>query len=140
MQEAWSFFSSPENLARITPPEMGFVIRAPFPGNSIHPGQRITYTIRPLLRVPMTWVTLITEVDEPRSFTETQVNGPYALWHHRHSFEPAPGGTLMKDRVDYALPLGPLGEIAHRIFVRRQLEGIFNFRERTLERLFPQAK
>lgn len=87
VQEAWSFFSSPENLARITPPEMGFVIRAPFPGNAIHAGQLITYTIRPLLRIPMTWVTLITEVDEPSSFTDTQKKGPYAIWHHHHTFE-----------------------------------------------------
>ncbi len=119
---------------------MGFVIRAPFPGKDIHAGQLIKYTIRPVFGIPMTWVTLITEVDEPRSFTDTQKKGPYALWHHHHTFEPAPGGTLMKDRVDYALPLGPLGEAAHGIFVRKQLEEIFAFRKRTLERLFPNTQ
>lgn len=139
VRDAWEFFSSAANLARITPKEMGFVIRPPLPHGSIHPGQRITYTIRPLLGIPLTWVTEITEVDEPLSFVDTQLKGPYAIWRHRHTFEPVAGGILMKDHVEYALPLGPLGELAHVAFVRKQLAGIFDFRERTLQQLFPQA-
>lgn len=124
MQEAWAFFSSPEFLR----------------GQALHPGQHIIYTIRPILHIPITGVTLITEVDEPRSFTDTQKKGPYALWHHHHMFEPVPGGTLMKDHLAYAPPMGPLGELVHIIFVRKQLEGIFTFRQRTLKRLFPNTQ
>lgn len=139
IREAWEFFSSAANLARITPKEMGFVIRPPLPQGSIHRGQKIIYTIRPLLGIPLTWVTEITEVDDPVSFVDTQLKGPYAIWRHRHNFEAVPGGTLMKDHVEYALPLGPLGELAHLAFVRKQLLGIFDFRERTLEQLFRKA-
>ncbi len=139
VRDAWEFFSSPDNLSRITPKKMGFVIRPPLPLGSIHCGQRITYTIRPLLGIPLTWVTEITEVDEPVSFVDTQLKGPYGIWRHRHSFETVPGGTRMKDHVEYALSLGPLGELAHMAFVRKQLMGIFDFRERTLEQLFRKA-
>ncbi len=137
VQEAWAFFSTPANLARITPKSMGFVMRSPLPLGPLQAGQRITYTIRPVLRMPLTWVTLIEEVDEPRSFVDLQWKGPYALWRHRHSFTSLPEGTLMEDQVEYALPLGPLGQLAHRAFVRRQLQDIFDHRQTVLERLFP---
>lgn len=136
LRDAWEFFSSAANLARITPKEMGFVIRQPFSIGSIYRGQQISYTIRPMLGIPLTWVTEITEVDEPMSFVDTQLNGPYAIWRHRHTFEAAPDGTMMKDHVEYALPLGALGELAHTVFVRKKLRGIFDFRKKTLEQLF----
>ena len=136
VRDAWEFFSSAGNLSRITPKEMGFVIRPPFPHGAIYIGQRITYTISPVLGIPLTWVTEITEVDEPLNFVDTQLKGPYAIWRHRHTFEAVPGGTLMSDHVEYALPLGVLGELAHKAFVRKQLKAIFDHRERTLEKLF----
>ncbi|HEY0976371.1 MAG TPA: SRPBCC family protein [Flavobacteriales bacterium] len=137
VEEAWSFFSSPGNLARITPPDMGFVIRAPFSSAPLHAGQRIRYTVSPLLRIPLTWVTLITEVDEPHRFVDTQERGPYRRWWHQHTFTPQDGGTLMHDRVEYELPFGPLGDLAHRLLVKRRLQRIFAYRKSTLERLFP---
>jgi ligand-binding SRPBCC domain-containing protein len=137
LDEAWSFFSTPRNLARITPPEMGFVIREPFDNAPAHTGQRITYTVKPVLGIPLTWVTLIEDVQAPRRFVDTQLKGPYARWWHLHTFEEVEGGVLMRDRVEYELPLGPLGELAHGIFVRKRLDDIFAYRRKVLEELFP---
>ncbi|MFZ1615984.1 MAG: SRPBCC family protein [Flavobacteriales bacterium] len=140
LQQAWDFFSDPNNLSRITPPEMGFVIREPRPKPPTHAGQRITYTVRPVLGIPLTWVTLITVAEAPHRFVDTQEKGPYAYWHHTHTFEESEGGTVMRDLVEYELPLGVLGELAHRIFVKDQLDGIFKHRERVLQELFPSQK
>lgn len=137
LDQAWEFFSSPRNLAVITPPAMGFLVHEPFDDRPAHTGQRITYTVRPILRIPLTWVTLIDEVDAPHHFIDTQLKGPYKRWWHKHTFTAVHGGTMMQDRVEYELPFGPLGELAHGIFVRQQLKAIFEFRNRTLERLFP---
>ena len=116
---------------------MGFVIHEPAPTQPIRSGQHITYTVRPIFGIPLRWVTLITEAEAPFHFTDTQESGPYALWRHTHTFSPTATGTLMNDHVEYAMPLGILGELAHRIFVKRQLEGIFNYREKVLHELFP---
>ncbi len=135
--KAWEFFSDPRNLARITPREMGFVIREPLPDGPIHEGQRIRYTVRPILGIPLKWVTLITVAEAPHRFVDTQETGPYASWHHTHTFTAEGDGTAMHDRVEYRLPLGFLGEIAHRLFVKRQLNAIFDHRERVMHELFP---
>jgi ligand-binding SRPBCC domain-containing protein len=137
VEEAWAFFSSPLNLARITPPDLGLVIRAPFDARPLHTGQRITYTVRPILGIPLTWVTLITTVERPYCFVDTQERGPYAHWRHTHTFTSLPGGTHIHDRVDYELPLGPIGRWVHSSFVRRRLAGIFDHRHQTLAGLFP---
>lgn len=136
-EHAWEFFSSPKNLARITPPKMGFVIKSALDDKPMYAGQRITYTVRPLFGLPLTWVTRIAEVDAPHAFVDTQEKGPYAKWWHKHTFIPVDGGTLMKDRVEYRLPLGPLGDLAHTLFVKSELESIFDFRTETLSRMFP---
>ena len=133
LQEAWAFFSSPRNLAVITPPGMGFVIREPFDDRPMYAGQRITYTVKPVLGIPLTWVTLIEDVQAPHRFVDTQVKGPYKRWRHLHTFEEVDGGVLMRDRVEYELPMGPLGELAHTIFVRQRLKDIFDYRHATLE-------
>jgi hypothetical protein len=92
------------------------------------PGALIEYRLK-LHGVPIRWRTTIAVWDPPRRFVDVQLSGPYRMWHHTHDFVPAPGGgTLMRDTVRYALPLGPLGEAAHRLFVRRDLERIFDFR------------
>ncbi len=136
LSEAWAFFSAPRNLALITPPDMGFRIKEPFDDRATHTGQCITYTVRPLLRIPLTWVTRIESVDEPFRFVDTQLQGPYERWWHEHTFSEVENGVLMRDRVDYELPLGLLGDLAHAIFVKRRLKHIFDHRTRTLERLF----
>lgn len=136
-EKAWEFFSTPGNLKTITPDYMGFDIRSdPQFLKRIYPGQMIAYTVRPLLGIPLFWLTEITHVSEGQFFVDEQRVGPYALWHHQHHFQAIPGGVEMTDLVHYRLPLGFLGRIAHALFVRRQLEGIFDFRVKKLEGLF----
>jgi ligand-binding SRPBCC domain-containing protein len=137
IEEAWAFFSTPLNLAKITPRDMGFVIREPFDHGAIREGQLITYTVRPLLGIPLTWVTRIDAAEAPHRFVDTQLKGPYTRWWHEHTFMEKDGGTLMKDRVEYELPLGPLGELMHALVVKDKLKAIFDFRFRTLEQFFP---
>lgn len=136
LEEAWEFFSTPRNLARITPADMGFSIREPFDDRPAHAGQRITYTVKPMLGIPLTWVTLIEQVEAPYRFVDTQLKGPYKRWCHLHTFEPVDGGVMMRDRVEYELPFGPLGELLHDIFVKKRLKHIFDYRFATLETLF----
>ncbi|MCC7501066.1 MAG: SRPBCC family protein [Flavobacteriales bacterium] len=137
LTEAWAFFSSPRNLGSITPPDMGFRIRGPYDDKPMHTGQCIRYTVKPMFGIPLTWVTRLDEVDAPHSFVDTQMKGPYKPWWHQHAFEVVEGGVLMRDRVEYELPLGAMGELAHRIFVRRRLKEIFDFRNDTLRKRFP---
>ena len=139
-EQAWSFFSTPGNLDAITPDDLGFQITSA-PREKMFEGQIITYRVKiaPAIWVP--WVTEIKSVDEGRSFIDEQRFGPYKFWHHRHHFEASDGGVLMTDQVHYALPFGPIGEVAHAVFVRRKLEWIFAFRRRALEKHFgnPQS-
>jgi ligand-binding SRPBCC domain-containing protein len=136
VSEAWAFFSSAKNLSKITPPGMKFHIRTDLKDGAIYELLQIEYTVRPVLNIPLHWVTGISKVNEPFSFTDLQLKGPYALWEHTHTFEQAPGGVKMTDQVRYALPLGLLGTLAHSIFVKQKLKNIFDFRERTLNQLF----
>ena len=133
--EAWDFFSSPANLNEITPEDLGFEITNP-PTAKMFEGQIITYRVKLAPAIRLSWVTEIKCVDEGRSFVDEQRFGPYKFWHHRHEFEPVPDGVLMRDIVHYALPFGPLGTLAHRLFVRRKLEWIFGFRKRILASRF----
>lgn len=138
LEEAWEFFSSPANLDAITPDDLGFHITSPLAGKMFD-GQIITYRVRIAPLVHVTWVTEIKCVEEGRAFVDEQRFGPYKFWHHRHEFEAAPGGVLMRDKVHYALPFGPFGAIAHALFVRRKLEWIFGFRRKLLADKFGQA-
>jgi ligand-binding SRPBCC domain-containing protein len=132
---AWSFFSNPANLALITPPKLGFEVTSPVPP-SIYSGLIITYRVRPIASIPVTWVTEISSVTEPYRFIDEQRVGPYRIWHHEHSFREIPGGVEMRDEVTYALPFGPLGRIAHSILVRRSLKEIFEYRREVLIKRF----
>jgi len=134
VRDVFAFFSSPKNLARITPAALGFrIISAP--DRSLRQGDRIEYRIR-VNGVPLTWVTLITSWDQNRSFSDLQEKGPYRKWHHTHTFEEVDGRTVMHDHVDYDLPLGFLGRFFGAWFVRRQLSGIFDYRETVIQDLF----
>lgn len=133
--EVFSFFSDPGNLARLTPPGLRFRIVGPREG-ALGAGSRLEYRIRwTFLR--LRWVTRITRWAPEFEFEDVQEEGPYRFWIHTHRFEPHTRGTLMHDRVKYELPLGPLGLLAHRVLVRRQLEAIFDFRRRAIEEIFP---
>lgn len=136
LEKVWTFFSNPKNLQRITPDYMGFqIVKCP-PVETIFNGMIIEYIVRPMLNVPLRWVTEITDVQPLVSFTDVQLKGPYALWNHFHSFEKMNGYTKMIDTVKYAMPLAILGKITHQLFVRKQLEEVFKYREATIRTLF----
>lgn len=133
LPEVFEFFSVARNLERLTPLWLRFEVLTPEP-IEMRAGTIIEYRLR-LHRIPLRWVSRI-ECWEPGSaFEDRQVRGPYRLWHHRHEFEAHGGRTLVRDRVRYSLPLGPLGSIAATLFVEHDLERIFAFRHRAAERL-----
>ncbi len=115
---------------------MNFKVLSNSDSDSMFAGQIITYTVSPILGIPLFWMTEITHVREREYFIDEQRFGPYALWHHKHFFRPVPGGTEMTDLLDYKLPLGFLGNIAHALFVRRQIESIFEYRYKVLVERF----
>ena len=133
--EAWRFFSNPRNLERITPPEMNFTITSDVP-DEIYPGLMITYRVRPIFNIPVTWVTEITHVVDRERFVDEQRAGPCTLWHHQHHFRDVPGGTEMRDIVHYALPGGPIGDLINDRIVAAKVAEIFAHRRRALDRLF----
>jgi len=136
MEEAWDFFSTPRNLDSMTPDDLGFKITY-LPSETMYAGQIITYKVMifPMIWVP--WVTEITHVDKGRGFIDQQISGPYKLWHHLHTFEPNEEGVLMTDLVHYSIGFSLLGEIPHKLFVRKKLDQIFQHRKKTLEKQFP---
>ncbi|MEO5918610.1 MAG: NAD(P)H-binding protein [Candidatus Limnocylindrales bacterium] len=134
---AWDFYSDPANLGRITPAALGFEMHsAPAP---MHEGQLIEYTVRPIAGIPLRWVTRIEGVDEGRSFSDVQLRGPYRRWVHTHTFTAVDGGTRIDDHIEYELPLGPLGRLAHALVVKSQLAAIFQFREIATRSIFEPA-
>lgn len=135
IQEAWNFFSSPKNLALITPAELDFRILTRLDDGEIYPGMVINYMVRPLFGISVRWQTEICEVNKPFSFTDRQVSGPYKTWIHRHEFIEKDNGVLMKDEVRYELPLGLVGNIG-KWLVQNRVEKIFAYRRQILQRIF----
>ena len=135
IQTAWKFFSSAGNLSVITPPDLGFVITSKNLSPDIFEGMKIEYVVRPLFGIKVKWITEITEVSKPHSFTDKQLKGPYALWEHHHKFIEKDGKVLMIDHVRYAMPFGLFGRLAYGIVANR-LKYIFDFRRRTMEGIF----
>lgn len=137
IEEVFDFFSRPENLGRITPASMGFEFLTD--DRDMRDGLVIRYRIRPLLGIPLTWTTKITGYEPPFRFQDIQLSGPYARWEHSHTFEAVPGGTLVHDEIQYAVPLGPLGDLANKLVVRSELERIFRHRAETIRTVFAAA-
>jgi ligand-binding SRPBCC domain-containing protein len=133
VDEVFDFFAQARNLERITPPWLGFEVLTPGPVE-MGSGTLIEYRLR-VHAVPVRWISRIEEWDSGRLFVDRQLRGPYRLWHHRHEFVARAEGTVVRDRVRYALPLGRLGELAHAAFVRRDLERIFDFRRAAVAQL-----
>jgi ligand-binding SRPBCC domain-containing protein len=124
--QVFPFFADARNLEAITPPFLRFEVVTPNP-IVLRVGTLIQYRLR-LHGLPLNWLTSIQLWDPPHRFVDVQVRGPYALWHHTHLLEEHPEGTLMRDVVRYALPFGPIGALAHTLFVRRDVERIFDYR------------
>ena len=137
LEQAWDFFSSPGNLKEITPAYMGFEVTSdPDFLDKMYAGQVITYFVKPVLGIPLFWMTEITHVQHHQFFVDEQRVGPYSLWHHQHHFKAIPGGVEMTDLVHYRAPLGFLGDIANALFIKQQLKGIFDYRWNMLEERF----
>jgi ligand-binding SRPBCC domain-containing protein len=137
LDEVFAFFEQPQNLARITPPWLGFRILTPAPV-PMHRGALIDYQIS-LGPFPSRWRTLITKFEPPHVFVDEQLSGPYSFWHHTHRFEEVGRCTRIVDEIRYLLPFGPVGELVHKLVVRRQLEGIFAHRRKVIIEEFPDT-
>jgi len=136
MDTAWEFFSSPGNLAKITPPEMDFKVLTHLGEQEIYNKMLIDYTVKPLFGVPLHWQTEIFMVDKPNCFADRQLKGPYTLWEHKHTFIEKDDGVLMLDEVKYQLPLGIIGQLVHSVLVKKKVENIFAFRAKVLDQIF----
>jgi ligand-binding SRPBCC domain-containing protein len=136
LDEVWSFFSNPENLKKMTPPELNLKVTNEVFGEDVYAGQVMTYKVRPLLGIPLFWLTEITHVADKKYFVDEQRKGPYKLWHHQHHFRAIEGGVEMTDLVHYRLPFGFLGSIANSVLVKKELEKIFAYRYHKIVELF----
>ncbi len=136
LEDAWAFFSDPRNLAVITPPSLGFKITTAGLPPRVHEGMILTYTVTPVLNIPLRWVTEITHLRDHEFFVDEQRIGPYRFWHHQHHFREVEGGVELRDIVHYAAPFGPLGDLVVRFRVKPKLAEIFRFRKRVIERRF----
>ncbi|NTU98098.1 MAG: SRPBCC family protein [Chlorobiaceae bacterium] len=132
IDDAWSFFSSPRNLARITPPEMMFRITGGSASGEIFPGMIICYTLYPFMMLPVRWETEITEARKPFYFEDRQKSGPYEQWQHRHMFREIRGGVEMTDQLQYCLPMDFFGELVNTLIVSRRIEEVFDYRRKKI--------
>ena len=141
LEKAWDFFSSPLNLAKITPDDMKFVVTSDYNADTkMYAGMIITYKISPLAGIKLNWMTEITQVKDHQYFVDEQRFGPYALWHHQHHFKEIEGGVLMTDILNYAIPYGVIGRFTNKIFVGKKIKQIFEFRKKAIEELFGAMK
>jgi ligand-binding SRPBCC domain-containing protein len=138
IEEVFQFFSDAGNLQEITPAFLDFRVLTPRP-IEIRRGTLLDYRLK-WHGFPLRWRTKILEWNPPHSFVDFQLKGPYRLWHHTHTFTARDGGTLMVDKVNYELPLGPLGELAHTLKVRKDVEGIFAFRRERIAQIFSTGR
>jgi ligand-binding SRPBCC domain-containing protein len=137
-EEIFDFFSKAENLQKITPPLLDFHIVTSLP-IELKEGALIEYDLK-IHGWPVRWVTRIEQWAPPFHFVDTQIKGPYKLWHHTHEFiEVSKNETLMRDVVKYALPLNILGEIAHALFVKKDVHYIFQYRRDAIETIFSKT-
>lgn len=136
LDAAWNFFSDPANLVKITPDSFGFKVISEHHGDVMYPGQIIEYKVKPLLGIPLYWMTEITHVKDKAFFVDEQRYGPYSLWHHQHLFKEIKGGVEMTDIVHYKLPLWFIGDIANTILVKKKLQKVFEYRFERVEEMF----
>ncbi len=137
LDDVFPFFADAKNLERLTPPELRFRIVGDAP-TDVRAGTLIDYRLK-LHGIPFQWQTLIESFEPGVAFVDLQLRGPYKLWRHTHRFEALGERTRMFDRVQYEVPFGPLGAIARALFVARQVEKIFDYRESAITTLFNAA-
>ena len=135
----WKFISVPQNLNKITPPDMAFEIIGE-PPEKTYAGLLLEYRVKVPLLGWSTWLTEIKYVEEGVSFMDEQRVGPYKLWLHTHKLEDVDGGTRMTDNIRYLVPFGPIGLLANAVFVGRTLRRIFDYRRVKMEEIFGIAK
>ena len=135
-KQVWAFIASPLSLGEITPPYMQFEITSAGLPETLYAGMLICYNVRPLLSARLKWVTEITQVKEPDYFVDIQHKGPFRSWHHQHLFRAIAGGVEMSDVVHYQPPLGILGRMANRLFLKKQLDDLFDYRRAKIEERF----
>ena len=128
IDEAWEFFSNPNNLSVITPEWLNFKVTSKLP-DKMYAGMIISYKVHPVLGIPNTWVTEITHVKEPFYFVDEQRFGPYKFWHHQHHFKENGSGIEMQDIVSYALPFDPISRMMNKLIVGNKVKKIFEFRK-----------
>ncbi|MEP6794863.1 MAG: SRPBCC family protein, partial [Saprospiraceae bacterium] len=135
LDEAWEFFSSPSNLNLITPEKLHFTTLSEVP-KQMYQGLIIKYRIRPMMNIPMTWVTEITSIKDKEYFVDEQTKGPYKLWRHEHRFRAVDHGVMMTDRLTYNIGWGIIGNILGKIWVDQQVREIFEYRRKQIEIIF----
>ncbi len=136
IDKVWQFFSSPGNLKNITPVNLGFHILSESQGNEMYAGQLIEYTVKPLLGVPLYWMTEITHVQPMKYFIDEQRFGPYSFWQHQHHFKEINNGVEMTDIVHYKIPFWFIGDIANSLIVKKELQKIFDYRKEAADKIF----
>lgn len=137
LTEAWNFFSSPHNLAAITPADMAFEVTSAFdPTQKMYAGMIITYKVSPIWGIKLNWMTEITQVEQEQYFIDEQRFGPFKFWHHQHHFKATDQGVEMTDILTYGLPMGIFGQMAHQVMVSNKIKAIFAFREKKIKELF----
>ena len=129
LDRTWRFFSDPRNLAIITPPNLDFIVTCD-PPEEMYPGLLLSYTVKPFLGIPVSWVTEITQVEAPHRFIDEQRHGPYRIWHHEHTFSATTDGqgTIVNDVVQYGFAFSPIDELMEPLLVAPRLKEIFDFR------------
>ena len=135
LDQAWEFLCNPANLSKLTPSEMKMKIISGA-DRPMYAGQVLQYSVTPLAGIKTKWVSEITQYEHKKYFVDLQLYGPYAFWHHKHFIHEIEGGVKMEDVIDYKVPFGILGQLAHPLLVKPKLESIFNYRKTQLEALF----
>ena len=133
LNEAWDFFATPKNLNEVTPDDLVFEITSKVP-DKMYEGLMITYKIKPLLNISINWCTEITHIKDMHFFVDEQRKGPYNIWHHEHHFKAVEGGTLMTDILHYDIGKWIFGWVAGKLFIDKQVEKIFSYRYKALEK------
>ncbi|MBU8891280.1 MAG: SRPBCC family protein [Bacteroidales bacterium] len=136
VQEAWEFFSQPDNIEKITPSNLHFKILSRSDAGEMYPGMIISYKVSSLSNLVVKWVTEVTQIKKHKYFIDHQIQGLYKIWHHEHHFKEIANGTEMKDILFYDVRFGFVGQLLHKIFIRKRIEEIFNYRELKIKELF----